>query len=122
MDQQLANYICRYFGHLMTAQEKFAERHLFAVAKITKGRSDRTAQEEAKKSEHPITELLSTDPEVLKRAEGGWEQFAQRTAEIILATQADKVFVNRCPQCGELARTPKARQCRFCMFDWHSTI
>jgi uncharacterized C2H2 Zn-finger protein len=29
--------------------------------------------------------------------------------------------VNRCPRCGEVAKTPKAKQCRFCKHDWHGT-
>ena len=27
-------------------------------------------------------------------------------------------IVNRCPKCDKIARTPKARQCRFCAHKW----
>jgi hypothetical protein len=27
--------------------------------------------------------------------------------------------INLCPQCNQLARTPHARQCRYCGCDWH---
>ena len=42
-----------------------------------------------------------------------------RLAEIIAMDYKDKVFFNNCPNCGKLARTPKAKQCRFCGYDWH---
>jgi hypothetical protein len=28
-------------------------------------------------------------------------------------------IINNCPKCGKLARTPRAKQCRYCGFDWH---
>jgi hypothetical protein len=27
--------------------------------------------------------------------------------------------LNCCPKCDALAKTPKARQCRYCFHDWH---
>jgi hypothetical protein len=27
-------------------------------------------------------------------------------------------IINTCPQCGQLARTPLAKQCRHCGHDW----
>ena len=29
------------------------------------------------------------------------------------------ILIADCPQCGKLARTPQAKQCRHCGFDWH---
>lgn len=31
----------------------------------------------------------------------------------------EKVFLNNCPKCNKLARTPYARQCRHCGHSWH---
>ena len=36
-----------------------------------------------------------------------------------LVLERDPSLVNRCPSCGKVARTPKARQCQWCFFDWH---
>lgn len=47
------------------------------------------------------------------------ENEKKRIAEIILRDYSDKVFLNNCPKCGKLARTPKAKQCRFCEYNWH---
>ena len=42
-----------------------------------------------------------------------------RLAEVILEESEDEVFWNLCPKCNGLARTPQAKQCRHCYFDWH---
>jgi len=31
----------------------------------------------------------------------------------------DELKLNLCPACGKIARTPLAKQCRFCFHDWH---
>lgn len=118
MDRHLAHYMCRYYRHLMTDKERLAHRHLFGTLKATKGRSDMDAQEEARKSH--LRDLLSDDPAVLDLTREGSEAFLHHTAERILADHADKIHINRCPRCGKVARTPKARQCWSCMFDWHT--
>lgn len=40
-------------------------------------------------------------------------------AKIMITDYSDKIILNNCPTCKKLARTPKAKQCRFCGFDWH---
>jgi hypothetical protein len=90
--------------------------------KATKGRSDVLAQEEARG--HNFISAWYLMIRILRLVSGGFEQFAEQTAKRILADHADEVILNYCPRCHELARTPKAQQCRFCGFDWHrvSTI
>ncbi len=113
-----AHYVVRFHGHLMTEVERKAQRHLLATMKAMKGASDEPAQREAQK--HKIqSRLLCDEPEVLRLARDGYEEFQLRAAARILADSADKVFFNYCPTCGELARTPTAKQCRYCGHDWH---
>lgn len=47
------------------------------------------------------------------------EDEKKRIAEMLLKEYSNEVFLNKCPGCGKLARTPKAKQCRFCLHDWH---
>ena len=50
-----------------------------------------------------------------------WErrgQFFRETSERILAQHRDEVFLNQCPKCGTLARTPRAKYCLECLFRW----
>lgn len=42
-----------------------------------------------------------------------------RLADIIKDKFKEQIFWNFCPKCEKLARTPKAKQCRYCNYDWH---
>lgn len=114
-----ANYVFRYFSHLMTEHERLAYRHLVGTIKATRGRSDVEAQEEAKGSVYYLRELLSDQPAVLALARDGFGTFVLRTGQRILNDHRDQIAFNCCPRCGALARTPTARQCRVCRHDWH---
>jgi hypothetical protein len=102
----------------MTKQEWLAHKHLAAALKFTQGRSDLAAQQEAK-LRPGVRWAMSDDPEVIRLTSNGYEAFVEQTTKRILAEHADEVVLNRCPKCGALARTPKARQCRYCKHDWH---
>ena len=120
LNPQVAYYVVHFHADLMTDVERKAQRHLFATMKATMGRSDETAQREAQN--HKIhSQMLSAEPNVLSLAKDGYQQFQLTTAARILTDSADKVFFNCCPACGELARTPFAKQCRYCEHDWHGT-
>ena len=116
IDSHSAWYVVNYFGHLMTQPERAAYWHLTATIKATH-RDDAAAQEEAM-SNKINARFLSADPEVLRLASVGWQQFLKTTAQRILSEHADQVFLNCCPRCGRLAKTPRAKQCRFCRHDW----
>jgi ribosomal protein L40E len=83
------------------------------------GRDDAAAQQEALREEH-YHHWVTDDPEVLKLTKNGMLEFRARTATRILADHRKEVFLNLCPRCHELARTPKAQQCRSCGYDWHA--
>ena len=120
VNPKVAYYVVRFHADLMTDAEWKAQRHLFATMKATMGRSDETAQREAKNN-LIHSRMLSTEPNVLSLANDGYQHFQLTTAARILRDSAAKVFFNRCPACGELARTPSAKQCRYCGHDWHGT-
>jgi len=119
MEIERARYLLRYYDYLMTDSEKSAERHLSATAKATHGRTDATAQAQVRASSHHLRKMLSDDPEVLQLASDGLDAFALRTAKKMLALYGNQIAFNCCPRCGALAKTPKARRCRFGKYDWH---
>ncbi len=45
----------------------------------------------------------------------------RRIGERVLREGHDLSFVNRCPRCGRIVRTSKARQCMWCHHDWHES-
>ncbi|AOW20836.1 hypothetical protein LPB138_09170 [Urechidicola croceus] len=46
----------------------------------------------------------------------GKEKLSDRIAKRLLKENSG--IVNKCPNCERLARTPKAKQCRFCGHKW----
>ena len=119
MDSHTAYYLVRYFGHFMTKREHLAHKHLLGTLKVSHGRSDVAAQIAAKARRHQLKDLFSNDPEVLSLASEGFEAFQLRTAKRIFENHREEIFLNYCRRCGALARTPKAKQCRLCGYDWH---
>lgn len=119
MDRDLATYVSTYFCALMTPKEREAERHLTTVFKMMDGRSDPAAQAEAWARGGPRRRWMSEDPEVLRLAEGGLEEFRAQFAARVLAERPDDVFLNRCPRCDALTWTPRAKLCLHCGHSWH---
>ena len=119
MNPDLAYYVVRYYPNLMTPVEWRANMHLISTMKATLGRDDIAAQQEAVKQKDYWC-WASDDPEVLQLTSSGMQIFRARTATRILSDHGSEVFLNYCPHCHELARTPTAQQCRFYAYDWHA--
>ena len=120
LSPQIAHYVVCFHDHLLSDVERKARRNLFFAIKATRGRSDKGAQREARG--HKIySRMLSDEEDVLRLAKDGYEEFVKRTAARLLRDFGDKISFNYCPVCGELARTPTAKQCRACGHDWHAT-
>ncbi|HKD81486.1 MAG TPA: hypothetical protein VKH81_17465 [Candidatus Angelobacter sp.] len=120
MNHEAAAYVVRWFGHLMTPAEKSAEKHLLATMKAARGSSDVRPQREALQSK-AHRRSLSHEADELDPAVDGYEPFVQRTAARIVKERGNEVFFNVCPNCAKLARTPRARECRWCGHDWRTT-
>lgn len=120
MGDDEARYVFQNYGHLMTRQEQMAFSHLGGTMKATLGRSDRAAQEEVRAGSTHLCKFLSDDPDVLRLARDGYDAFVLQTGQRILKEHQGEILLNCCPRCNALARTPRARQCRFCGHDWHT--
>lgn len=62
---------------------------------------------------------LTEDKHIQSLLEKGIDHFRLKTAERIIKDSRDNIHFNNCPKCDELARTPDAKQCRFCVYNWH---
>jgi len=115
MDKETANYIRNYFPNLMTDDEKLALKHHMYTYKIDNSISDSPSMRKI------LTEkgLIRTEDNILDFLKDGYEDFELNVAKRIMTEMPEKVFLNNCPQCNKLARTPFARQCRFCGHNWH---
>jgi hypothetical protein len=115
--RQLYGYVLTFHCQYMTKREWLAQRHLIGTLKATR-RDDAAAQAEAR-NDDVFKTFLSSDPDVLQLSSEGYDAFIERTASRILKDHGAALVFNRCPRCKGLARTPTARQCRFCGHDWH---
>jgi len=112
---ELASYIFNYYSHLLTHEERAANRTILGELKIEHDHSP-----EMKRAVRKF--WGSTDPKVLALLQDGAESFWERARDRVLREQRDQVFLNHCPQCGALAKTPTAKQCPKCFFSWHGEV
>lgn len=113
MDKDTAKYIVDNFSFLLSKEEKLASIHIWASFKT----KDLTINSLMLKT-FKRNGFLSENESVLKLTEGGYENFISITAERIINESNENIFFNNCPNCYKLARTPQARQCRFCSHKW----
>lgn len=113
MDKETARYIINYYGGLFTEHEAKAYTHLISTSKLTHSSSKKSM-----KKLFLEKGFLSEDPKVLELLKDGNDVFFENTALRIISDHPETVFLNNCQQCGKLARTPKARQCRHCGHKW----
>ena len=117
MDKEHASYILRFFPRLLNEKEARARLHQSATLKLNEA-SNKTNLENSMYQKN----LLSGDPEVMELLKDGYDAFESRSADRIMKESPDKVYFNNCPQCARLARSPQAKQCRFCGHSWHKKI
>ena len=116
MDKELALYIVTHFDILLTGRERLGLkqlRHQYVIEESSdKHDADRKIQLYKKIG------WLTEDKEILELVKGGKDALDQMIAERIMAEHAGDVFINNCPNCVRLARTPLAKQCRHCGHSW----
>lgn len=112
MDKELIDYLIAYYPKLLSFSEKAANKHHLAMLK-----SDNANDFQQKKV---ILKIWGTnEEEILALLENGYDEFKKIVADRIFKEQRDKIHINNCPNCGRLARTPLAKQCRYCGNNWH---
>lgn len=114
----LTAYIYRHFHHLLTDQERAAERVLFAQSTQHTSRF----RPEAKLAEFfRLPEIAATFPDLIRRIdEHGVAQVMRAAADRVLRDNPGVSILHECKRCGALCRTPTARQCFECGFNWHN--
>lgn len=110
MDKEIINYVRNYFRHLMTDDEQLALKYHVYTSKTSENSQMRKIMAEKG--------WISSDPEVSALLKNGYGEFEQKIIKRILEENPEKVFFNNCPECGKPARTPFAKQCRYCRYSW----
>ncbi|MFY0255112.1 hypothetical protein ACDQ55_14275 [Chitinophaga sp. 30R24] len=105
MDLTTAQYIVNNYRRFLTATESAALLHIRRNSANTTLRHHIYQTPEAPE----IQAILADDP----------EESIRKIANRILNTYPDRIFLNICPRCAQLARTHFARQCPYCYYQWH---
>ena len=106
----LVEYVYAAYHHQLCTERESQIEELFAAS---------AKHEYAQASTYERFGIDPNDPIVQATLKEGHEVFRRRVAERILNEPPDQVFINRCPTCSKITRTPKAQQCLWCGHDWH---
>lgn len=117
MTQQEIDYLISHYSSLLTGKERVAYKHLLHDAKLAA--NDNAETRERMRAMLLRVGWLSDSEEVLILFEKGIPAFRQLIAARLYAEHGGETLFNRCPRCQRLARTPLAKQCRYCEHDWH---
>jgi hypothetical protein len=114
-DRILGEYVCNYYGNLMTEFESKVHMSLFVESKamqLDPGSPLRKKMEQVWSSKNA--------PGVALAMSAGIFAFQLEVAKRILRDNEHDVFINRCARCSRIVRTPQAQQCFWCGHDWHA--
>ena len=112
-EAELTRYVWSHFAPLLSDFERQA------------GRAAQAREKAAAADSPSMSRMLSErwgrsgDPEIEAALSAGAEAFRRAACRRVLAERGAEVVINRCPRCGRVVRTPAARQCFWCGFDWH---
>src|SRR4051794_23551648 len=98
-DRELTRYVWDHYARLMTAFESRVGSAVIGRAKAAAARSPEMAALHRRRGEIGV-------PEVEAALADGPEAFRQRVRDRLLSKHGAEVFVNRCPSCGRVVRTP----------------
>lgn len=62
---------------------------------------------------------IINNKDVSELTNDGYEAYKQKISERIFREHKNQLELNLCPVCDKIARTPLAKQCQFCFYDWH---
>jgi ribosomal protein L40E len=109
---ELADYIFNYCGKYFWRKVNFAPGKVLATAienEISNILMYKVLTEGG--------EILS-DKNIGELTNDGYEAYKLRISERIFNEHKDELELNLCLKCNKIARTPYAKQCRFCFHNW----
>jgi hypothetical protein len=111
-DLELTRYVWNHYPSLMTDFERRVGQAIIGQLK---------AAHAGAPPSHPLWARWGAagEPDIEAALADGPEEYRRRVRIRLLAQAGDKAFVNRCPSCSRVVRTPTARQCFWCGHDWH---
>lgn len=108
LDEEIVGYIFKHYRYLMTKEEIQADRSFLFLEKANNMSSE--------KMKERAIELANIKNNLFLGM--GIKQFRQHVSRRVLQEQANQVFFNFCPKCGNLTASPQAKLCLKCGFSW----
>jgi len=113
---RLTCYIYRHFPNLLTEEECSAHRLHFASTQLHAG----PWNPEAFRKNFRISETEQKYPDLMRRIEQlGLSRVMSEAAHRVVRDNPERQLLHTCSRCGGLCRTPVAKQCFDCGYDWH---
>lgn len=104
---ELTQYLFKNYSSLLTLKEHIVWQYFILKAK---GRNDTVDRLQGIYNNYNIATLINCDE----------NEFYNSVKNRILKEHSVNIFLNYCPKCGNLTRTPRAKQCLRCKYDWNS--
>ena len=108
----LKNYVLAYFTKYFTPTES-----LGFMGIVTELKAQNFGPFMAKRIREEWK--ANTNPEVEEALSQGSEKFRETVFQRLMSDHGEDIFINRCPNCNKIAKTPRAKQCQWCFHDWH---
>ena len=108
---KLIDYIFQHCSHLQNADEEMANK--------TSCYYDLENMDKRQLAYSKAKGWLSDEPHIMAMTALGRENLKINIVNRIVKEHFTELELNLCPKCGKIARTPLAKQCRFCYHSWH---
>jgi hypothetical protein len=106
---ELVDYIYCHCTGFMTETEKLARKSFLIYQPDLSEKRLRIYQKVG---------WISEEKKVKELMVNGFAYFKEKVATRIFDEHKEELELNLCPKCQKIARTPEAKQCRFCFHAW----
>jgi|LakMenEpi10Aug09_1017262.scaffolds.fasta_scaffold02245_1 rubrerythrin len=113
-EQALRAYILKHFRHLMTPLERRTVEYASPIVRSSDHWKIRRLYDFLEERDGHVS-----DEEVMEAFKIAHAQRMDHATDRLLTNSPDSLFINRCPKCDRIAKTPEAKQCLWCGHDWH---
>ena len=110
----LRAYTHKHFPHLMTPLERRVTEYTAPIVSDAADTKIRKVYQFLESRDGHVD-----DAAVYTAFQTPYEQRIELAVNRVIAQHRAEIIENRCPACHRLVRTPVARQCLWCGFDWH---
>ena len=115
-DQALTRYIWNNYMDLMSDTERL-------VARVARLRAKANASESTKMRDTLLERARALEDKHVEAAlQDGFEPFRHAVRKRLLKHYPRRIDLNRCPRCDRIPKTPRAKQCPWCFYSWHSGL